>query len=142
MLNPDFPTAAGRYQITREWSVTLPGEFNRRVEDGALVLWRPGLTVWMLVWGNDHAESLQARLNGLRRRRSPQAFDEEVLNEEGLTRYAYRLSEQRDDGLLCALYAFAIGASGHVQAAIYCDDEAELVVAKQIWRSFEDIRPG
>jgi hypothetical protein len=139
MLNPDFPVVAGRYQMTREWSVTLPGRFNRRIEDGSLVLWRPGLTVWILVWGNNHAESVQARLNGLRERRSPQAFDEEVLNDGGLTRYAYRLSEQRDDGLVSALYAFAIGSGGHVQAAIYFDDKTELDVAKQIWRSFDEI---
>jgi len=138
-LDSNFPVVVGRYEMTREWTVTLPGRFSRRIEDGSLVLWRPGLTVWVVVWGNDHAETRQSRLEWLRGRKSPKAFDEEVLDEIGVTRYAYRLTEDRDAGVVHALYAYAVGENGHVQAAIYFDDVAELGVAKQIWRSFERV---
>jgi len=138
-LDSNFPVVVGRYEMTREWTVTLPGRFSRRIEDGSLVLWRPGLTVWVVVWGNDHAETRQSRLEWLRGRKSPKAFDEEVLDEIGVTRYAYRLTEDRDEGVVHALYAYAVGENGHVQAAIYFDDVAELGVAKQIWRSFERV---
>jgi hypothetical protein len=139
ILNPNFPAVTGRYQMTREWWITLPGEFNRRVEDGSLVLWRPGLTVWVLVWGNDHSESTQVRLDGFRTRKSSLAFDEEMHHDGDVTRYSYRLTEQDDDGPRSALYAFAIGMTGHVQAAIYFDDETQLAIAKQIWMSFEEV---
>jgi hypothetical protein len=33
MLNPKFPIVENQYQMTREWSVTLFGKFNRRIEE-------------------------------------------------------------------------------------------------------------
>jgi lipopolysaccharide/colanic/teichoic acid biosynthesis glycosyltransferase len=41
--------------MTPEWALVLPEKFNRRIEDGSMVFWRPGLTVWINVWGNDKA---------------------------------------------------------------------------------------
>lgn len=61
-LHPGFPVVQDTYQMTKEWSVTLPGRFNRRIEDGSLVLWRPGFTIWTSVWGNDKKESAEKRL--------------------------------------------------------------------------------
>ena len=29
MLHPDFPVVEGTFKMTNEWSVTLPGKFNR-----------------------------------------------------------------------------------------------------------------
>ena len=37
-LHPKFPVVEGNYQMTKEWSVTLPGKFSRRIEEGSLVL--------------------------------------------------------------------------------------------------------
>lgn len=39
-LHPDFPVVEGRYRLTREWELELSGKFNRRIEDGNMVLWR------------------------------------------------------------------------------------------------------
>lgn len=61
-LSPNFPVVEGTYRMTTSWWVTLPGRFNRRVEDGDLVLWRPGLTVLVAAWGNDHEKSREKRL--------------------------------------------------------------------------------
>jgi hypothetical protein len=57
MLHPEFPVIEGRYQMTPDWAVTLPQPFNQRFEDDSLVFWRPGITVWTIVWGNDKNES-------------------------------------------------------------------------------------
>ena len=49
MLNPQFPIVEGRYQMTGEWSIALPGQFNRRIENQDLVIWRPGFTIWLAI---------------------------------------------------------------------------------------------
>ena len=140
MLHPEFPVVEGRYQMTKDWSVTLPGQFNRRIDDGSLVFWRPGITAWTVAWNNDKAESQQQRLDWLRRHTSPDAFGHEVLVDGDVTRFAYRLTEPREEGVVHALYAFAIGVDGHIQMAIYFDDESDLELAREIWRSLDETR--
>jgi hypothetical protein len=69
---------------------------------------------------------------------SPDAFEAESITEGNVTRYSYRLTERRDEGVVHALYAFAIGVEGHVQMAIYFDDEADLATAREICKSLEE----
>lgn len=52
-LNPEMPVVKGPYQMTREWRFSLPAAMHQRVEDGRLVFWRAGLTVWITIWEND-----------------------------------------------------------------------------------------
>ena len=130
MLHPDFPVVEGRYQMTSHWAVTLPLQFNRRIEDGALVFWRPGVTAWTIVMNNDQGESQQERLEWLRGETSPDAFEAQSVSDGAVIRYCYRLTEPRDQEVVHALYGFAIGVNGHVQMAIYADDEADLESAK------------
>jgi hypothetical protein len=141
MTHSRFPVVQGRYHLTRDWSVALPGPFQRRLEDDSLVLWRPGITVWTNIWNNDKLETSQERLEWLREGTSPDAFESQVIIDGSLTRYAYRLTEQRDEGVVHALYAFAIGPNGHVQMALYFDDEADLSIAREIAQSL-DISPA
>lgn len=132
MLHPDFPVVEGRYQMTREWSVTLPEKFNRRIEDGDLVIWRPGMTMWVAVWGNDNNESKESRLKRIQADISPQAFDVEISKTSGLLRLGYRLKEGNEQGAVPAYYCFAVGDSGHVQTAIYLDNENDVKSAQAI----------
>jgi hypothetical protein len=138
MLHPEFPVVEGRYQMTPDWAVTLPRQFNRRIEDGSLVFWRSGITTWTVVWNNDKSESQYERLEWLRGDTSSDAFEAESVTEGDVTRYSYRLTEDRDDGVVHALYGFAIGVDGHVQMAIYLDDEADLETAREICRSLDE----
>ena len=126
--------------MTSDWAVTLPGQFNRRIEDRSLVFWRPGITAWIIAWNNDKAQSQQERLDWLRRDTSPEAFDYEVLTDGGVMRFAYRLTEPREEGVVHALYAFAIGVNGHIQMAIYFDSENDLELARGIWKSINETR--
>jgi hypothetical protein len=135
MLHPDYPVINGRYQMTPDWALTLPVPVNRRFEDGSLVLWRPGLTMWVNVWGNNKFESRESRLQWIREDTSPDAFEAEVIDTGEHIQYGYRLTEDRDESVVHAFYGFAIGASGHVQVAIYFDVERDLELAKTIWKS-------
>jgi hypothetical protein len=139
MLHPDYPIVEGTYQMTEDWSVSLPGKFNRRVEDDSLVIWRPGLTLWTSVWANDHNDSLEGRLSRIVGDASPEAFDKLIEKEEGLVRYSYRLAEESDDEREAAFYCFAIGRDGHVQMSIYFDNPEDISVAQDVWRSLSEL---
>lgn len=141
-LHPNFPIVEGRCQITKEWVVDLPGQFNRRIEDESLVIWRPGFTVWTTVWNKDHDETPEQRLNWIQADSNPDAHSQETEKDGGLIRYAYRLEEESDDKRRPAFYCFAIGQGGHVQMAIYFDREDDLATAKRIWRSLKESAAG
>ncbi len=132
MLNPNFPVVSGRYQMTKEWSIELPGEFNRRFEEGDLVIWRPGLTIWIAVWGNENGQSARARLNEVKATMSPEAFDMDESEDSGVLRFSYRLNEESEDKRVPALYGFAFGETGQVEMGIYFDHEIDAKMAKQI----------
>lgn len=138
MLHPDFPVVSDHYQMTDMWSVVLPGEFNRRIEDGDLVIWRPGITIWTAIWGNDNNLPADKRLIELKQDISDDAFDIEEDVTGSILRFRYRLVEDSDDDRIPAYYCFAVGNSGYVQMAIYFDDENDLSVAESIWKSLEE----
>ena len=141
MLHPDFPVISGEYQMTKEWRVNLPGDFNRRVEDGDLVIWRPGFTMWISAWGNDDNKTQQQRLSWIKEDISENAFDLIELNENNLLKISYRLNEESDDERVAAYYCFAVSNSGYVQMAIYFDSKDDLDIAESIWRSIIAIDP-
>ena len=85
MLNPDFPVVEDKYQMTEEWSITLPGKFNRRVEDGGLVIWRPGFTIRVSALNSDKNQSKEDRLARLREGISSGAFDVEQAEQSWLS---------------------------------------------------------
>jgi hypothetical protein len=130
-----YPEVSGEYAMTEDWKVQLATPVRRRIEKGSLVLWRPGFTVWVNVWGAKPGEPVDQRLADLEADASPQRFD--VLKEQdgGLTRFAYRLADGGTDARRPALHGFVLGPTSHVQLAIYFDDEAELPAALALWRS-------
>jgi len=137
-LNPQFPIVEGRYQMTHEWALVLPEKFNRRIEDGSMVFWRPGMTVWINVWGNGKSTSREDRLHRIKADVSPKAFDIEEQTTSNPWRYTYRIKEHDEQGKVAALYGFAVGESGHVQMAIYLDREADVANAYDIARSLQE----
>jgi len=138
MLHPEFPVVEGTLQVTKRWSLTLPEKFNRRLEKGSLVIWRPGFTMWISALNNDNNESKEDRLKWLRERMSADAFDVEEISDEDVLRLAYRLHEESEDQRVAAFYTFAIGSSGHIQLAICFDDEDETELVRKIWLSVKE----
>ena len=134
ILHPDFPVVTGGYQLTSSWSISLPLNFNRRIEGGSLILWRPGVTLYFIVWNIDHGESIAARLSRLKADISPEAFEycEEI--DGGVRRCSYRLVEEG----VHAVYGFAISDRGHVQAAVYLDDPADVELARSMLASIAE----
>lgn len=124
-LHPDFPVVEGQYQMTDEWSVLLPSAFNRRIEDGDLVLWQPGMTAWVAIWNNDKNETSQQRLDWVKESPSPDATSQKEMRRGEVVYYTYRLAEPSDDHRVPALYCYAFAPASHVQMALYFDKEID-----------------
>lgn len=134
-LNPNFPWVQGRGNLAADCSIAVPEPMNRRVEDGQLVLWRPGLTAWITVWVND--EEQQTRLAKIVQGTSPAGYDRKDWSTENILFHSYRLDEKSADRRAPALYTAAVGPSSHVHLATYFDDEKDLASAEQLARSIQ-----
>ncbi|MFC9897854.1 hypothetical protein ACFVMC_29545 [Nocardia sp. NPDC127579] len=128
---PDYPLVEGEHMMTDSWSVRLPAQFCRRIEDGALVLWRPGVTAWTVVHGSG-GRPLSDRLQRVKQIASTERFEEDEYRDGGLTYYRYRLRDANEDGDIDALYVFAFTETQHIQLAIYFDGPDDEVLARRI----------
>ena len=137
MLHPDFPVVDGRHSLTKEWSLFLDQPHSRRVEDGSLVLWRPGFTVWLNIWNNDKNQSKEERLTRVISDASKAAFDI-TSKDVGKTKlYYYRIDEDRGDKVVPSLNGFSISPDNDLQISIYFDSEEDYASAKSISESIE-----
>jgi hypothetical protein len=135
---PGFPIVEGHFDLTDEWSIDLPDRFARRVEDGSLVLWRPGLTIWLTAWNNDHGKSQSERLEWIKESAAPTRFQERETVEARVTRFSYRLCDENEDGAVESVYGYIINDDGHLQMTVYFDDPADEVKAHQLVESIAE----
>jgi hypothetical protein len=134
---PGFPIVDGKLALTSEWSIYLPENFARRIEDGSLVLWRPGLTFWLIAWGNDHNQSQELRLAAVKKVASPQRYAEHEVSGDGVIRYRYRLRDENVDGPVECLTGLVFSDNGHIQISAYFDDLSDEATAEQVIDSVE-----
>lgn len=129
---PGFPVVEGDHPLTDTWAIHLPERFARRIEEESLVLWRPGLTIWMTAWNNDRGESQAKRLAWIKEKASPERRAERVSRAGGITRFSYRLRDENDDGPVESVTAFIIGDDGQLQMSVYFDDPADEKTAQKL----------
>ena len=123
-LNPDFPAVSGDFAMPNAWSLTLPVEFNRRIEDGSLVLWTDELTFWINVWNNDAKLSMQEQAERILKDASPARRDEQIERADTLLRLTYELDEEDPERAMPAYSSISghvMSAQGLVQIAAYFD---------------------
>lgn len=133
-LHPNFPIVSGQYQLTSIWSVSLPLKFNRQIEEGSLILWRPSLTLYFNVWNNNHNESIDTRLAQLKQGISTEAFE---LHEQSNI-CNHRLSYQLIEDEIHALYGFVLAKESYIQVATYFDNASDINLARSIFASIDE----
>lgn len=134
-LHPDFPVVEGRYRLTREWELDLPEPFNRRMEDGDMVLWRPGLTFWIAIWSKEEAETPEDTLAWIVEDASPDRTDEKLDDTGDVIRHTYRLQEEdpeRTPATFTSINGHVIAVSDYVQITAYTDDADAGRTAEQV----------
>lgn len=97
MLHPNFPIIEGHYQMTEEWLLNLPVQFNRRIEDSDPIIWRPGFTIYVAIWGNDYNKSTTDLLSWIKEDISNDATDIKEESHNNIIRLSYRLNEDSED---------------------------------------------
>ncbi len=123
-LHPDFPVVSGDYVMTKGWRIKLADDFNRRIEDGSLVLWKPELTFWINVWNSEGQASVDEVLARLLADASAGRADEQVVKNGAMVRLTYELAEddaEREESGHKSINGFIIYPSGYVQVAAYYD---------------------
>ena len=133
--DPASREAIGVVQFADNWSLNFEQKHFRRTEDGSIVFWRPGFTMWIAVWPLQAAETTESCYGDVKEGISPKAFDLTEEVEGSVLKCAYRLDEESDDRRLPGFYCYAVGPTDYVQMAIYFDEPRDLEVAKEIWRS-------
>jgi hypothetical protein len=133
-MSPRFPTVTGDLRLTKDWALSLPDRFARRVEDGSMVIWRPSLTFWINVWKNERGDSGEERLAWIREDASASRTEERVSREPDLIRLTYELEESDEGEKHCfrTLSGYVIADPSHLQIAAYCDDASALDIAYSV----------
>jgi hypothetical protein len=132
-LHPDFPVVSGDYALTGNWRVALGEAFNRRVDEGSLVLWRPDLTFWINVWNNEGQADVEEVLQRLLADAAPGRGEQQIERSGAMLRLSYTLTEGEED----ALYGFVIYPSGYMQIAAYYDSREAKALA---WQTIASVR--
>lgn len=130
-LHPDFPIVEGRYRMTSDWSIGLEDRFNRRIEDDALVLWKPGLTIWTLAY-EDGLETRDQQRAWVESTRSDGATAIEESERGGVRYWTYRLVEEADDDRRPGFYCYAFSGGSHVFMGIYFDADRDAETARAL----------
>lgn len=136
-LHPDYPTVSGSYWLTDEWSVDLPVELNRRIEDGDLVLWRPGLTFWIAIWSAS-GKPKEERLSSILESADPARTDQQVGHDGNLVRLTYELVEsdsERKQSVYGSISGHVLSVEESVQISAYFDTPKDRSLGYQVIHS-------
>ncbi|PKF50483.1 hypothetical protein [Enterovibrio nigricans] len=128
---------SGLYQLTDEWQLHLPAEFNVSMEDEDLVIWHEGFTIWCSIWSIDPEESPEEALEWIIEEQAEEAFDVDKSEKHGLVNYRYRLFEETNDYRVASVYNFTFSHTSYVQLGIYFNDEAALSTANAVCNSLK-----
>lgn len=136
-LHPEYPIVEGDYRVTAEWMITLPAPCNRRIEEGSMVIWRPGFTVHLVAWDNTPGDSISDRVEHLLASISPEAENLRRTDEPNLTRVSYLLNED-----VASLATFAVSETSQILASIYFEDQPGRIAAEEIAGSIRLFEEG
>ncbi len=111
-----LPPVSGPARLSSGWSMTVPGYCLRRVDDGSLVIWRPGLTFWLAIMDGDF--DVADRIASLRGEVLAGASFE-IIEYDGWVGFSQR--EVQDDGSPSIRFQ-GISARQHLMIVAYFDD--------------------
>lgn len=135
MLHPDYPVIEGRYQLTKEWAIVLDDKYNRRVEDGDMIIWGNQKTIFLIAYDMPENSNPTNEIHQYKQVVSPDAYDIEEAVKDGIMYYSYRLKEAGDDNRVPAFYGIAASFEGFVTVSMYFDDEALFPDLKKVFYS-------
>ena len=120
-----------------DWSILLDSDFQRRVENGDVVLFKPGRTVYATVFNTNNAEADEAIEKMIEGRPGipVQVFDRE---EPGIFGHAYLLPEGDKGRTYWGLNTWTAAKGSVACVTIYFENLDDLNWAISAWKS---VRP-
>ncbi|SFM71218.1 DUF2185 domain-containing protein [Marinobacter zhejiangensis] len=126
------PVGPGVVHVTDGWSFSADDLLLRRVDGDSLVLWRPGITLWISVYNSDNPD-IESRMDTLLEHASPDRTDLQRSGSDQLGKMSYRLVETVEGQNQSAVYMFGFGKTKEIHLSVYFDDESFLGHINKIW---------
>jgi hypothetical protein len=139
-ISNEYPSVKGTFRMNTVWSVDLPAEFNGRFEAGDLVIWKPGLTLWIEAKGRERGELKYERYKRFKKENSKNKRNERIEEDvrQTLDTYEFKVrDETREIKEYFAIYAFKINEFSFVQIWAYADSGKDKIMAYSIIRSIK-----
>ena len=122
------------FQITREWLINLPEDFDSRVEEGKLILWKTGITVVAVVFRVPESTDKISLLNQIQEKLPDDTLETLVSTKGEIVGLGYtRIHEVMEQKKRLSLYTFTASDSSCLQIAFYLDQPEDLNWAKSVW---------
>jgi hypothetical protein len=128
------PVVAGTVLVPQRWRFDICGRMFRRIDGGSLVLWRPGLTLWMDVYTANN-QGVEERVEGILSLKSEKAENLERRDEQGLVKMRYSLTETIADKELKGVYLFGFTEEEELHLAAYYTSENDRKEIETIWET-------
>ena len=108
-------------QITENWWIDVDKSFGHRIEDGSIVFWKPGRTIWINCWGDGVSPTKAEALAGILEDADPHRRQIADEDDNEVYRFIYSLVEEDGSAIRYAVYLFAIVDGEYLQIGVYVD---------------------
>lgn len=123
------------FQITNEWLVQIPEDFEHRVERERVVFWTTGMTVAVVVFSVQEDTGKLELLNQIQEKIPEDALEKFVSTRGEIAGLGYtRIQDYQDIKNRLALVTFTASDTSCLQMAFYMDKPQDLEWAKSIWQ--------
>jgi hypothetical protein len=122
-------------QITREWIIDLPDDFDNRIEDQKMIFWKTGITVVIAAFRLPDETGKIALLNQIQEKMPNEVFETLVSTKGEIVGLGYtQVDSASIDKNRLSLYTFTASDTSCLQTAFYLDNPDDLPWAKSIWK--------
>jgi hypothetical protein len=124
------------FQITKEWIINLPEDFEKRVEDEKMIFWKTGVTVVVAAFRLPEKTDKINLLNQIQGRMPEDTLETLVSTKGEVVGLGYTHIHAKADGKKrLSLYTFTCSDTACLQTAFYLDDPDDLSWAKSVWKN-------
>jgi hypothetical protein len=122
------------FQITNEWLIDLPDDFERRVDDQKLIFWKTGMTIIIAVFRLPENTGKIELLNQIQKKIPQDALETLVSTKGEIVGLGYtQIEKLQEEKKRLSLVTFTASDTSCLQTAFYFDDPNDLDWAKSTW---------
>jgi len=123
------------FQITKEWIIDIPEDFEHRVEDEKLVFWKTGTTVIAVPFSVPKDTGKIELLNQIREKFPDNILEIFVSTKGEIVGLGYSQIIQYGEHERLALVTFTASDTSCLQVCYYLDIPEDLAWAKSVWEA-------